>query len=276
MAARKYVGKLEGSLILIFGGTSGIGLGVAEASIEHGATVILSGSNQYKIDQTVSKLSAAYPHVPSTQVRGHVCDLSDANKLESELSALLRAATNNGSNKLDHIVFTAGDALSPIPLSEITQDSIKNAGTIRFIAPLILAKFIPAYMKSSPDSSFTITSGVIGTKPLPGWTLVAAYGMAQEGLSRGLAVELAPVRVNCVSPGPVKTALLGGIPDEVLEYMRQATVTKRLGRVEDVSEAYLYAMKDGFVTGDCTSFKWRRTVDLIARPFLPPVSTVPV
>jgi len=113
----------------------------------------------------------------------------------------------------------------------------------------MLAKLIPTYMHSSSDSSLTIISGVIGTKPAPGWFLVAAYSMAQKGLTRGLAFDIAPVRVNCVSPESVKTELLGGIPDEVFEHMRQGTITKRLGRVEDIVEVYLYMMKDGFVTG---------------------------
>lgn len=73
--------------------------------------------------------------------------------------------------------------------------------------------------------------------------------MAQESLARGLALDVAPVRVNCVSPGSTKTELLGGIPEAVLEAMRQGTVTKRLGRVKDIVEVYLYVMKDGFVTG---------------------------
>jgi len=54
--------------------------------------------------------------------------------------------------------------------------------------------------------------------------------------------------VNCVSPGATKTELLSHIPDEIQEYMRQGILTKRLGRVEDLVEAYLYVMKDGFVT----------------------------
>lgn len=169
--------------------------------------------------------------------------------MEKNLTTLLEAATNCKTNKLNHIIFTAGDALPLKPMPEITPAYIQNAGTVRFIAPLMIAKLIPSYMVQSADSSFTITSGVIGTKPAPGWVITAGYSGAQEGLTRGLAVDLAPVRVNCVSPGSVKTELLSGMPDEVLEYMREGTLTKRLGRPEDLAEVYLYAMKDGFVTG---------------------------
>lgn len=252
MSPGKYVNKLKGSRILVFGATSGMGYAVSEAALEHGATVVITGSKQTKLTDTISRLLSNHGGSgddTSSLVSSHVCDLSNQEAMEENLTALLEAATNSKANKLNHIVFTAGDALPLKPISEISPAYIQAAGTVRFIAPLILAKLIPTYMVPSADSSFTITSGVIATKPSPGWVITAAYSGAQEALMRGLAVDLAPVRVNCVSPGSVKTELLSGMPDEVLEYMKQVTLTKRLGRPEDVAEAYLYAMKDGFVTG---------------------------
>ena len=248
----KYLAKLKGSRILVFGATSGIGYAVSEGALEHGAHVVLTGSKQTKLADTTSRLLSNYDdsdNKPSSLISSHVCDLSNPDAMEANLTALLEAATNGKKNKIDHIVFTAGDALPLKPMSEITPAYIQTAGNVRFIAPLMLAKLIPIYMVPSADSSFTITSGVIGTKPTPGWFITAGYSGAQEGLARGLAVDLAPVRVNCVSPGSVKTELLAGLPDEAMEYMKQATLTKRLGRPEDLAEVYLYAMKDGFVTG---------------------------
>ncbi|RDW58217.1 hypothetical protein BP6252_13628 [Coleophoma cylindrospora] len=249
MSSGKYIDKLKGSRVLIFGATSGIGFGILEASVEYGATVIISGSNEAKLSRAIEKLKASHPKLSSDNIKGQVCDLSHTDTLEANLTSLLAFATNNGVDKLNHIAFTAGDALPLKPLAEITPEIIQQAGVVRFITPLMLAKLVPTYMVQSPDSSITITSGVIGAKPLPGWTITAAYSSAQEGLARGLAVDLAPVRVNCVSPGSVKTELLAGAADEVLEYMRLATLTQRLGRPEDLAEVYLYAMKDGFVTG---------------------------
>lgn len=247
-----YLNKLKGSRVLIFGATSGIGFAVAEAALDYGANVIISGSKQSKLDNTINRLTSA-PESSNghsdNAVTSHVCDLSDLTALETNLITLLEAVTGSKTNKLDHIIFTAGDALPLKPLSEVTPSYIQAAAAVRFIAPLIIAKLIPAYMVSSPDSSFEITSGVIATKPVPGWVITAGYSAAQEGLARGLAVELAPIRVNCVSPGSVKTELLTGVPEEALDYMRQATLTKRLGRPEDLAELYLYAMRDGFVTG---------------------------
>lgn len=252
MATRTYLNKLKGSRILIFGATSGIGFAVAEASLESGANVIISGSRQAKLDHTITRLLGApqdaSDHNPVV-VRSHVCDLSDCSTMERNLAALMEAVTNGKADKLDHIIFTAGDALPLLPMAEITPVYIQLAATVRFIAPMMIAKLLPTYMHNSADSSFTITSGVNGTKPSPGWAIIAGYSAAQEGLAKGLAVDLSPVRVNCVSPGSIKTELFNGLSEEVLESMRQASLTKRLGRPEDVAEAYLYAMRDGFVTG---------------------------
>ncbi|KAF7196383.1 Short-chain dehydrogenase/reductase malC [Pseudocercospora fuligena] len=73
---------------------------------------------------------------------------------------------------------------------------------------------------------------------------------ALEGLVRGLAVDLAPVRVKLVSAGPVKTdMLLKALPEEYVKMYEEETLTKQLGKVEHVAEAYLYIIKDGGVTG---------------------------
>jgi len=78
---------------------------------------------------------------------------------------------------------------------------------------------------------------------------MAGGGALNEGISRGLAVDMAPIRVNLVAPGAIKTELFKNIPEHVIAAYERETTVKRLGRPEDVAEAYLYFMKDGFVTG---------------------------
>lgn len=78
---------------------------------------------------------------------------------------------------------------------------------------------------------------------MKGWTIVAAYGTALEGMTRGLAIDLAPIRVNLVSPGAVHTELFGEVGEEVLGKFREMSLTGEMGRPEDVAEGYLYAMK---------------------------------
>ena len=90
-------------------------------------------------------------------------------------------------------------------------------------------------------------------KPAKGWTLIAAWASGVEGITRGLAVDLAPIRVNMVSPGAVHTELFDDIPIErlesVLQGYRDGTLVDKVGTPENLAEGYLYAMKDQFVTG---------------------------
>jgi len=245
----KYVNKLQGKRILIFGGTSGIGFAVAEASIEHGATVIISGSNPEKLSKTVQRLKTSYPNVSNTQIITKVCDLSDADNLEANIESLLSVVTDGGKAKLNHVIYTAGDALRLIPVSQITIEALNKASIVRTMGPVILAKYLLQYLEKSPDSSYTMTGGVNGTKPAPGWSMMAGGATSLGGLTRGLAVDMAPVRVNIVSPGAIKTELFANMSEEVIEKMKLATTVQRLGRPEDIAEAYMYLMKDGFVTG---------------------------
>jgi NAD(P)-dependent dehydrogenase (short-subunit alcohol dehydrogenase family) len=245
----KYINKLQGKRILIFGGTSGIGFAVAEASIEHGATVIITGSNPEKLGKTVQRLKTAYPHISDSQVVTQACDLSNADILDANLESLLSTVTQGGQAKLNHVVFTAGDGLRRPTLSEVTVEIARQSEVVRCLAPLILSKHLLNYLENSPDSSFSLTGGVNSTKPMPGWTLGAFRGSGTEGLMRGLAVDMAPIRVNIVSPGAIKTELFANIPEEVSTQWGLKTLPKRLGRPEDTAEAYLYLMKDGFVTG---------------------------
>lgn len=248
MAPGKYVEKLKGTRVLIFGGTSGIGFGISEASIEYGAHVTISGSSQAKLDKAIASLKTSYPHA-SGNVQGFLCDLSNTSTIEANLTTLLKAATNDGVHKINHITFSAGNRLDLKPLAEVTPDNFQALSTVRVIAPLMLAKLIPTYMQQDPDSSFTLTSGVSNTKPTPGRFSLSTWGGAIEGLTRGLALDLAPVRVNCVAPGAVKTEMLCQMPPHVLEHLARGTIVKRLGKPEDVVEAYMYPMKDGNVTG---------------------------
>jgi NAD(P)-dependent dehydrogenase (short-subunit alcohol dehydrogenase family) len=245
----KFIHKLQGKRVLIFGGTSGIGYAVAEGCIEHGSAVIISGSNAAKLQTTVERLKSSYPSLPSSQVTTHACDLSNKETLESSIQALLSTITDGGKNKLNHVVFTAGDPRTLTTVSNFSVENFEKNQIVRNLAPLAIAKYLPQYLDKSPDSSYTLTSGFIATKPPPGFGLIAASGGFIEGMCRGLAVDMAPVRVNAVAPGVIKTEVLKGLPEQALTGLTNATTGKRLGRPEDIAEAYLYCMKDGFVTG---------------------------
>ncbi|CAL5870446.1 uncharacterized protein PFLUO_LOCUS4683 [Penicillium psychrofluorescens] len=250
----KYTSKLANQRVLIFGGTSGIGFCVAEAAFEHGAHLIISSSNPAKLEKTVTRLRQTYPAQAAAQtIITHTCDLSDTANLDSNLANLFQTVTNNGATKINHIVSTAGDALGLPPLAGLTPEIIQKTGVVRFVAPLMIAKYIPQYLDLVPANSFIVTGGVRAHKPAPGWTVTTAFAAGSEGIVRGLALDLKPLRVNMVSPGAVHTELFSGIPSErlegVLEMFKSQSTTGTVGRPEDLAESYLYLMKDQFATG---------------------------
>ncbi|KAM6497371.1 dehydrogenase with different specificitie [Amanita muscaria] len=254
----KYTTKLAGKRVLLLGGTSGIGFAVAEAALEHGAFVVVSSSQLTKVENAVSRLKTSYPTDDfHSRISGFTYDLADPEKLEENLLALLKQSTttaDGGQALLDHIVFTAGDSLKFKPIQQVTVDYIRDWGNVRFLAPLILAKLAGPYIRPSHTSSITLTSGSGTSRPRPGWSTVVAYGGGIETMTRGLAVDLAPIRVNCVLPGAVHTELFGNsIPKEnldgVMKQLAERTLTGHVGKPEDAAEAYIYAMKDNFCTG---------------------------
>ncbi|KAL8941819.1 MAG: hypothetical protein Q9216_002019 [Gyalolechia sp. 2 TL-2023] len=246
----KYTSILHDKRVLIIGGTSGIGFCVAEAAVEYGAHVCIASSQQSKLDKKLAQLRSSYPD-QAERISGHVCDLSQPQNLESNIESLLKAAA--APAKLDHIVFTAGDAIKVLPITETSVDVIQACGTVRFLSPMIVAKFAPLYLNPGPQSSIALTGGTISNKPVKGWSTMAAWGSGIEGMARGLAVDLAPIRVNMICPGPVLTELLDGFPKEAssaaLQRYADETLVGRMGKPEELAEAYLYTMRDSFATG---------------------------
>lgn len=249
----KYTSKLSGTSALIIGGTSGLGYGVAEALVEHGAAKLyLSSSRPAKVNGAVERLRKSYPDT-KTAITGLACDLSDEKTLEANIKDLFEKIDHN--EPLDHIVFTAGDPLGMRALGEVDLDFFKKCGMVRFFAPFFVAKYGARHLRSETASSITITTGAVAEKPNPNWTVVASYAAGLAGMTRALALELKPVRVNLVQPGAVVTELWDSAfkDDEAKEAALKAFGAKMAtgvaGSVEDVVETYLYAMKDRNVTG---------------------------
>ncbi|KAK3715120.1 hypothetical protein LTR37_007330 [Vermiconidia calcicola] len=249
----KYTQKLKDAKVLVVGGTSGIGYCVAEALVENGVHVTVSSSNQSRVEQTISRLQKAYPSAES-RVSGHACNLGDEDTLESNIVDLLEKV-----GKVDHIIYTAGDALASMKLSEVDMTKIKQAGMVRFFSPMLFGKHASKYLTGGPKSSFTITTGAVSEHPIPDWTVVGSYATGLQGMTRQLALDLKPIRVNLVSPGAVDTELWTntGMSEEqkqsLLEGMKEKLTTGRVPGPENIAEAYLYLLKDENITGSMIS-----------------------
>ncbi|KAF2124298.1 short chain dehydrogenase [Dothidotthia symphoricarpi CBS 119687] len=245
---KKYINKLQDTRVLVIGGSSGIGFAVAEAVLEYGAQVTISSSNPKRVEASISKLKSSYPSAAS-KVHGLPADLSKPDTLEDVLKQLFEDTVKAmGGEKLDHVIFTAGDALAQMKLNDVTVEKIYQAGQIRFIAPLLVGKFLPTYLNQSYKSSYTITTGSVSEHPIPDWTVVGSFAGGLLSMVRGLALDLKPARVNGVSPGAVNTELWDTIPEDHRKGMMKSFEDKMpTGRVplpEDVAETYLGLLKD--------------------------------
>lgn len=245
--AKKYTSKLTDARVLIIGGSSGIGYSVAEASLEHGCHVIISSSQKSRIDNAIKQLLQTYPSAKD-RLSGYACDLSTP-----DVEANIKQLYTQCGDKLDHIVITAGESLAIMPLADVTLEKMQQGGMVRFFAPLLVAKHASAHLNPGPASSITLTTGSVSQKPKKDWSLLASYAAGLHGMMRNLALDLAPVRVNLISPGGVRTPLWDGIPGEVLqrmmEEMEKMCTTGQVGKPEDVAESYLYVMKDWNCSG---------------------------
>ncbi|KAI9843279.1 MAG: hypothetical protein M1837_006494 [Sclerophora amabilis] len=243
---KKYTSKFESAHVLVIGGSSGLGFCVAEASLENGARVTISSSQQSRVDAAIERLLKSYPSAKD-RISGHPCDLSGED-VDDQVKGLFEK-----TGKVDHIAVTAGDKIAPMKVKDFTVEAIHKYGAVRFVAPLMIAKHAPEYLSGGPRSSITFTSGTVSEKPLPDWSVVAAYAAAGHGMVRNLALDLKPIRVNLICPGPVDTEFWDFLPanarNSLIEASRQQHLTGVTGRPEDVAEAFLYSIRDQNLTG---------------------------
>lgn len=220
--------------IVLLGGTSGIGFATARAALAAGASVVVGSSNRKRVDQAVASLG--------DRAEGHVIDLGD----EAAVCGLFERFGD-----FDHLVYSAGDSLQIGPLADTGLDAVRKAFDIRFFGAVAAAKHAMPHLR--PGGSVVLTGGIASLRPQKGWTAVASICGAMEGFMRALAVELAPVRVNLVSPGLVKTPLWAGMPEAEREALYAASGASlpvgRVGEADDIAQTYLYLMSNRYSTG---------------------------
>lgn len=246
---------LQGSRVLIIGGTSGIGFAVSSAALDHGAIVTVVGSNANKLKDAIALLKASSPSEDSENVIGVQCDLSNPDTVEQDIVKALQIAA--GSSKINHIVITAADMIAPPSLEDLTVEAIQRPGVIRLVAPMMVAKHLSKYMDKCPQSSITLTSGAHCLRPDPGWTIISGYCGAVEAMMRGLAIDLKPLRVNVVAPGAVLTdvvkGILGDSYEAAVKMAKERSTVGGTGSPESVAQAYIYLMKDDYASGSVLS-----------------------
>ncbi|MER9655048.1 SDR family oxidoreductase [Mesorhizobium sp. M0152] len=229
--------NISNQKILIVGGGSGMGFTLARRCVEAGAKVVIAGRSEGRLRQAREAL-------------GNPAGLELATidiAREDEVAAFF--ARIGG---LDHIVSTAADIEGAYRLlPELDLKAAQRVVESKLYGPLLLAKH--GAPRLGVTGSISLVSGIAAYRPAARGSVVAAVNAAIEGLVRALAVELAPLRVNAVSPGWVDTDIwtqvAGNRKDETLGAMAERLPVGRIGQPDDIADAIFFLIGNGFTTG---------------------------
>ena len=227
--------SLEGTNVIIVGGSSGIGLATADAALGKGARVTVTGRSRERLSEARATLG--------DQAEAVAVDALD----ESAMGAFFEA-----QDTIDHVFVTVGSYVPDHHL-EGPIDTIRGPLDTRLFAALHAAKF--ALPRMAPRGSMVLLSGTASLRPLPGASVTSASCGAVEALARSLAVDFAPIRVNALRAGyfdtPFLDAALGDQRATVIADVEAQLLVGRIGRPEEAAAAVLFLMENGYVTGSC-------------------------
>lgn len=220
---------MKNTTVVVIGGLSGIGRAVAEQAAAAGARVIAAGRR------------AAPAGFPAAIETAHI-DIGDD-------ASVARFFDTVGA--FDHLVVTAGPVIASAKLADLKVADAIAAFNVKFFGQLRVAQRAAASIK--PTGSITFTSGLLSRKAVPGGLVKAAMNAATDIMAKTLAKELAPLRVNVVSPGMVETGMWGAMSDADRKAMAARAgagiPVGRVGQGDDLAQAYLMLMQNGFMTG---------------------------
>jgi NAD(P)-dependent dehydrogenase (short-subunit alcohol dehydrogenase family) len=221
--------QLTGKKVVVVGGSSGIGLATAELARQEGAEVVIASRSAEKLDAAAKKLGV-------TAVQTDVTS-------DDSVANLFRQ-----TGAVDHVVVTAAQ-LKTGPFKTVATDDVRATLEGKFWGAWRCARFSDI----RPGGSLTLVSGFLSIRPRPNSAIVGAANGALESLARSLAIDLAPARVNCVSPGIIDTPIRAGMPEaarrEMLAKIAAGLPVGRVGEGADIAGQILAFMTNGFMTG---------------------------
>ncbi|GLQ53979.1 SDR family oxidoreductase [Devosia nitrariae] len=229
---------LMGQKVVVVGGSSGIGLGVAAAALKSGADVVIIGRSPGKLQAAEQALAA------EGRVRAIAGDMTQ----EAEIALVF-----NEIGAFDHLVSTAGPPPPGDPIDETEMDAVRRFIDNKLVGAVMLAKHAVRTLRTG--GSMTFTSGINKDRPpVPGGAVVSAIAGSFSYFATALSLELAPTRVNVISPGWVDTPLFDELVGEAksgyFEDMAARLPAGKIATPADIAPAYVYAMESDFTTGE--------------------------
>lgn len=218
--------------IVVVGGSSGIGYATAAMAKAEGAEVTIASRAGEKLETAGKQLG----------VKAIAADVTSDEAIEN----LFRA-----TGPVDHVVITAA-VLKTAPIKQLSMEDARATMECKFWGSWRVAKFA----EIAQDGSLTIVSGFLSIRPRPGSAIVGAANGALEALAKSLAIDLAPVRVNAVSPGiidtPIRAAMAEDARRKMLDNIAAGLPVKRVGVADDIARQIVSFMANGFATGAVT------------------------
>ncbi|MBB95693.1 MAG: short chain dehydrogenase [Rhodobacteraceae bacterium] len=219
---------LQDQPILVIGGSSGIGFGVARAASDAGAQVTIASRSQDKVDAAAAKLG----------VRGVTLDTGDAEALDAFFK-----------DKSFAHVFCSAASTKVAAVRELPLEDAYASVQSKFWGAFRVARAASIH----DGGSLTLISGFLSVRPKKGAAIQGAINAALEGLTRGLALELAPVRVNCISPGLIQTEMYDSLDGDGRKAMFDGAAERlpagRVGTPEHIATQALALMTNPYMTG---------------------------
>lgn len=224
--------RLENQKVVVIGGSSGLGLASALAAESEGAKIVIAGRSQEKLDAASKLFKSKIETIP--------LDLSDEKAIGSFFNKI---------GNFNHLVVTGG-VTKPGSILELDAKTVRDSFESKFWGQYFSAKYaIPHLAK---NGSIVFFSGVFGMRPRPNTAVLTAVNGAIEGLTRALAVEIAPIRVNVIAPGFIKTERIANMPEknkQEIEKLIAELPLKKSGIPENVAQSVLYLLTNDYATG---------------------------
>ena len=221
--------QFQNKKVVVVGGSSGIGYATAAMAKAEGAAVTIASRPGGRLEAAGKSLG----------VKAIAADVTSDEAIEN----LFRA-----TGPVDHVVVTAAQ-LRTAPIKQLSMEDARATMECKFWGAWRVARSA----EIAPDGSLTIVSGFLSIRPRPGSAIVGAANGALEALVKSLAIDLAPVRVNAVSPGLIDTPIRAAMPEEarraMLEKVAAGLPVKRVGVADDIARQIIAFMAIGFATG---------------------------